>query len=446
MEDFLAMFLDLLTNASGFLTLFEASPKMKARKLAYNAFLDVFDKDRLTRFLKLELDKKLDAITTAGNLRDIIFAVVVQAEKEGWLVDLITKAKNEFPGNTPFVASCDQALNWLEIDRQKQTKGEKAPPAARRWNLILIVTFLVLVITWGLVLFGWTTVWYVVWAIGAWLTTNVLQFVFESEKLRKIDEFLRVVLDSPRTTYYLSGLLALGVLASLFVGSVQAPPKDDKFEVRIERLSNYHIGRSLEAGKARAYTTTLWSRREVTVWADGYQPRPVEVWPWWRERLRAEDKGFRLAPYVLLAAPNWLLDSNAITQTNKGKLDIDVAGCVQTVDEYMGELVLLGDSRHDLPPWVDTALKVTEKVSKQDDKYYSVSRTNTWKDGKPTQVFCPENWQSGAKVTIRVLTRVPLDAGGFRFQPEPRAETTLTIHDPEQQTSAVLKVQLLQKE
>ncbi len=345
------MFFDFLKDLSGFLTFFEAPPKSKARRLAYDALLGVFgaDKDRLKRFLKLQLDQDLDTISTAGNLRDIIFAVVLEAENEGWLTNLLTKAKGEFPENPEFVAKCDQALSWLEVDRQKQVEAEKAPPPARRINLILAITFVVLLTIWALVLFGWTTVWYVVAALGAWLATNVLQFLFELEKLRRIDQFLGVVLGSPRTTYMLGGLLIFGIVGSLFVGSVQAPPEDDQFDVRIARLAEDHIGKRLDPGHVRAFPTMLGWPREVTVWADGYQPRPVKIWPWWRQRLRVADGDFHLTPYVLIAADNQLAPS--IHNKHPWELEIRVNDKTSKLINFYGEFVLLGDTDRQ-PNWI----------------------------------------------------------------------------------------------
>ena len=86
------------------------------------------------------------------------------------------------------------------------------------------------------------------------------------------------------------------------------------------------------------------------------------------------------------------------------------------------------------------------KVPGHDEKYASVARTNTWKKGKPTPVSCPDNWRPGAQVVIRVLTRVPLETGGFDLRPEPRAEKTIIVHDPKQDKNAVLRIYLLQRE
>jgi hypothetical protein len=309
----------------------------------------------------------------------------------------------------------------LEVDRQKQVEAEKAPPPARRINLILAITFAVLLIVWALVLFGWTTVWYVLGALGAWLATNVLQFLFESEKLRKIDQFLGVVLGSPRTTYMLGGLLIFGIVGSLFVGSVQAPPEDDKFDVRIARLAEDHIGKRLDPGHVRAFPTMLGWPREVMVWADGYQPRPVKIWPWWRQRLRVADGDFHLTPYVLIAADNQLAPS--IHNKHPWELEIRVNDKTSKLINFYGEFVLLGDTDRQ-PDWIKKRLDSSDPRLTE-----SRRKTQTIGGGEPTLVAPPILLTPGDIVKVRLRKWLDESGGKFRYEPQPDW-ATLQAPDP----------------
>lgn len=65
----------------------------------HKALLNGFDEQSLRRLLKLRLNKDLGHITQAENLSAVVLDVLSAAEKEGWLHELITQAKEENPNN-----------------------------------------------------------------------------------------------------------------------------------------------------------------------------------------------------------------------------------------------------------------------------------------------------------------------------------------------------------
>lgn len=64
-----------------------------------NALRSAFTKSRLDQMLFTELEKRLDDISLAGNLQDIIYELISRAENEGWISQFIEAAYQTVPGN-----------------------------------------------------------------------------------------------------------------------------------------------------------------------------------------------------------------------------------------------------------------------------------------------------------------------------------------------------------
>src|SRR5262249_10212601 len=99
------------------LTLLERPDRVKARRITLDAFLEVFNRPSLEQFLRMQLDQRLDPISLGDNLRTILFRVIDEAERSGWLTRMLEAAKGEFPKNQEFVQACDKALALLEAER-----------------------------------------------------------------------------------------------------------------------------------------------------------------------------------------------------------------------------------------------------------------------------------------------------------------------------------------
>lgn len=63
------------------------------------ALRSALTKARLTELLRVELDRDLDDISTAGNYEEIVFALISRAEQEGWTSQLVEAARQKVPGN-----------------------------------------------------------------------------------------------------------------------------------------------------------------------------------------------------------------------------------------------------------------------------------------------------------------------------------------------------------
>jgi hypothetical protein len=65
-----------------------------------NALLDAFDVSSLEQLLVFRLGKRLDSIVARNQpMREIMFSLIMVAQREGWLDQLIENAHNVNPGN-----------------------------------------------------------------------------------------------------------------------------------------------------------------------------------------------------------------------------------------------------------------------------------------------------------------------------------------------------------
>jgi vWA-MoxR associated protein C-terminal domain/Effector-associated domain 1 len=79
------------------------------RKQLKVAFLDAFpSQTKLRMFIDEELDKNLDELTSSGNLEEIIFELIKNAETYGWETELISAARNHNPGNLKLSAFAEE--------------------------------------------------------------------------------------------------------------------------------------------------------------------------------------------------------------------------------------------------------------------------------------------------------------------------------------------------
>ena len=70
------------------------------RQQLQEALMDGFpEKSSLEQMLSFELNKKLDVITSATNLSQIVFELIKKAEAEDWVEDLVDAARGVNPGN-----------------------------------------------------------------------------------------------------------------------------------------------------------------------------------------------------------------------------------------------------------------------------------------------------------------------------------------------------------
>jgi Effector-associated domain 5/Effector-associated domain 1 len=74
-----------------------------------HALLSAFpSRDTLALMLRVELDRALDEIAGAGNLRDTVFALITAAEAQGWVPRLLEGAVAHVPGNDALRAIADK--------------------------------------------------------------------------------------------------------------------------------------------------------------------------------------------------------------------------------------------------------------------------------------------------------------------------------------------------
>src|SRR6266404_1282354 len=105
----------------------EAPIKFSTSQLrqAWEALLDSFDYAQLEQLLYFRFDKDLAAITPMhANFADICFKLIRQAEKDGWLEDLILAAADERPRN----AKLGQLARYLHAEMVSADSTDRQTP------------------------------------------------------------------------------------------------------------------------------------------------------------------------------------------------------------------------------------------------------------------------------------------------------------------------------
>jgi hypothetical protein len=74
----------------------------------WQALRDAFDAPRLERMLRFGLNKRLDEIARPGDLQQVVFAVIQDAEKAGYTMELLNAARSSQPGNARLKAFAQQ--------------------------------------------------------------------------------------------------------------------------------------------------------------------------------------------------------------------------------------------------------------------------------------------------------------------------------------------------
>lgn len=84
-------------NARGIATASSLTAELRQATVA--ALVSAFSADELREFLMYRLDRNLDAIVRPDNLRGMVYTLVQAAEAQGWLNDLVAKARESRPQN-----------------------------------------------------------------------------------------------------------------------------------------------------------------------------------------------------------------------------------------------------------------------------------------------------------------------------------------------------------
>jgi hypothetical protein len=71
---------------------------MDARDL-HNIILDAYTHESLRRMLKYRLDKNLEEIAGGKNLEEIVYNVIAESKRSGWISELIESIREDKPNN-----------------------------------------------------------------------------------------------------------------------------------------------------------------------------------------------------------------------------------------------------------------------------------------------------------------------------------------------------------
>jgi V8-like Glu-specific endopeptidase len=106
----------------------------------WKALREAFNAASLTQMVRFGLGKRLDDISTAGNLRQLVFELIEDAERAGYTMRLLNAARQSQPGNQALLAFAEQfnlsaataalerivreKLKFLPIDQWRTRLGE----------------------------------------------------------------------------------------------------------------------------------------------------------------------------------------------------------------------------------------------------------------------------------------------------------------------------------
>ena len=80
------------------------------RKQFYNCLLRAYSYDSLKRMLLFELDKNLQHIVASSDLQTVVVDLILVAEKEGWITQLVEKSAEFVPENSCLATIAQQYL------------------------------------------------------------------------------------------------------------------------------------------------------------------------------------------------------------------------------------------------------------------------------------------------------------------------------------------------
>jgi hypothetical protein len=81
------------------------------RKRLRDALISAFpERSSLEQLLDFELDKKLNTITSDSNLQTVVYQLIQTAESQGWVVKLVSAARQVNPGNSDLKAIAAELL------------------------------------------------------------------------------------------------------------------------------------------------------------------------------------------------------------------------------------------------------------------------------------------------------------------------------------------------
>ncbi|KAF0226640.1 MAG: hypothetical protein FD167_4860, partial [bacterium] len=90
-----------------------ATTKLSGKELEQlqTALLEAFDLQSIKQMITFKLDKDLNSITTSSGLGNVIFDLITTANKQGWIKQLISCAKDYNSGNQHLQTVADSLLN-----------------------------------------------------------------------------------------------------------------------------------------------------------------------------------------------------------------------------------------------------------------------------------------------------------------------------------------------
>ena len=120
----------------------------QCRKLR-DALISAFpERSSLEQLLFFELGKKLNEITKDSNLQDVAFQLIQTAKSQGWLIELVSAARKENPGNSELEAITSELFPIVERQQTDETPSTPSPNISQepnnqqRQKILLLVALL----------------------------------------------------------------------------------------------------------------------------------------------------------------------------------------------------------------------------------------------------------------------------------------------------------------
>ena len=401
-----------------FFDVFEPFQSTTSLGIAHAALLMVFrTRDEIETFLKFNFDVNLEDISSPSDTRPkILERVILDAEGKGYFDNLLAKAKQQFPNNRRFQEECDKALNIEANATTPIVPRPPIPPKTRR-NLKLLLVICLLGLIWSWLVIGPSVPLAVLSGLGAvWgcLLGIYKQWGWLGGRIDR--SFVRVL--SHRATFpILVGLLAVGVMGSLLVGTLEVDPGVlEASSVRLAETSDEGSTRLFSTSTLHVFPTTPWAGRELFLHRDGYMPYPITIYPWWKNKVWLEK--LTPSPYLVLIPSRPLIEDIIITKPWKVQITVQPGNTTHELSAYYGEPILIG--RTNDPPKCLTLDGVVHQASQSRIPSANKSRSHSVPCCKGeleggtlhlTSISPPIELQPG--MTLRVEWKHPTNGIGY---------------------------------
>jgi hypothetical protein len=267
-----------------------ADESVRAAALFADGLSEAYDAAEFERKLRIWFGLILGKFTALNVGMDQIAAAISEtARQQGWLRVLIERARGDRARNADFLRICTQSLEILAVAESERNRAVSKPhmdPEVRSvviLNYTLLIGSCAVVALWTYTLWGWTVSSVIAGFTAVAALVKALGPLLPERIGARIALWGAKYLVQRRTAQFVGIFLAVVVLASGFIGTVEIPQLPAGVS-EIE-LSSLLRPTRYSSPAIVPYVTAPGCPRLITGRAPGYIPVEIRVCPWRRAQL-----------------------------------------------------------------------------------------------------------------------------------------------------------------